>query len=109
MALLFVQEEESPVLPNGPADPTPVAVIPPFRIFNGPFVAEPVVGVQLVILVVPITGAVQSFVPRRVTICTGRQVTGKVHTAVVRLHPELFQAFYGSGTTARGVAWKPVL
>jgi len=58
MALLFVQEEESPVLPNGPADPTPVAVIPPFRIFNGPFVAEPVVGVQLVILVVPVTGAV---------------------------------------------------
>src|SRR6266571_4610924 len=98
MTLFFVHEEESLVLPNGPADAPTIAVIPPFRIFNGPFVAEPVVGVQLVILVIPVTGAVPLIGPAsRNHLNLGAKRASKVHTGVVRLYPELFQALLGSG------------
>src|SRR5438445_1300270 len=98
MTLFFVHEEESPVLPNRPADPTTIAIIPPFRIFNGPVVSEPVVGVQFVILVIPVTGAVPVIrAASRNHLHLGAKRPGKVHAGVVRLHPELFQAFYGSG------------
>ena len=63
MALFFVQEEESAVLPDRSADLPPVAVVPPFGVFNRStgsetIVSEPVVGIQFIILVVPVAGTV---------------------------------------------------
>ncbi len=78
-----MQEEKGSILPDRPANPSAVAVIPPLGIFRewlpgksvGAVASEPVVGVQLVILMT--------------------RNSSKLSTGV--------------GTTARGVAWKPVL
>src|SRR6266853_3923862 len=101
MALLFMHKKESPVLPDRTTNSASIAVIAPFRIFCkrlpgnavGTTGAEPVVRVQLVVLVIPVTGTVPSVdAPPRDHLNLGTQRTGEVHSCVVRLHPKLFQA-----------------
>src|SRR5260370_19889609 len=115
-----MDEEECPVLPDRPSDPPTIAVIPPFGVFSkwrslpcnqvlvGSVVAKPVVRVQLIILVIPIAGAVPIVAaPARDHLDLGTKRPGEVHTGVVRLHPELFQAFHGSGYYRSGSGDEP--
>src|SRR5258708_973917 len=103
MTLLLMDKEEGPVLPDWASEPSAVTVIAPFRILCRDLmckrvralVAKPVVSVQLVILVVPVAGPMPIVAtPARDHLNLGAKRSGKVHTGVVRLHPELFQAFH---------------
>src|SRR5260370_40791521 len=110
-----MDEEECPVLADRPSDPPTIGVIPPFGVFSkwrslpcnqvlvGPVVARPVVRVQLIILAIPIAGAVPIVAaPARAHLDLGTKRPGAVHTGVVRLHPQLFQAFHARGYFSSG-------
>src|SRR5882757_2434056 len=103
MALFLMQEEKGSILPNRAANLAAETIIPPFWVFDlltasKPVAAEPVVGVQFIILVIPVAGAVpviRSSFGDHLHFSAGR--TGKIRSRVVGGHAKLFQALYRSG------------
>src|SRR5229473_1320788 len=98
MTLFFVQEEERPILPDRPANLAAVAVVPPLRLRNLQSIPNPVVGVQFVILVVPITRAVPVIgASLRNHLYFGPARTREISSGVIGCYAKLFQALHGSG------------
>ena len=91
MTLLFVQKEERPILPDRSANLTAVAVVPPFWLGDSQEIPKPVVRVQLVILVIPVAGAVPVI---RASLCNhlnfGTSRTCEIRSGIISRHAEFF-------------------